>query len=78
MEGSNRPLRVRLKVVEIWSGIPVGDAIQNAQMQFQRLLNLVEDPSHTGRFGASRRLFDFAIRQRIDVQFRPHKLESLS
>ena len=46
-------------------------------MQLQWLLNLVENAPHTSRLKAAGGFLDLAIRQQIDVEFRPYPFEGL-
>src|SRR4029077_1646811 len=77
MEGADRPLRVHLKIVEIRRGIPVRDAVQNAQMDLQRFLNLVEDPPYTGGIRTAGSFLDLAIGEHINIKFRADELQRL-
>ena len=44
MEGADRTLGVLLKIVEVRRAVAVQHAVEDAQVDFQRFLDLVEDP----------------------------------
>ena len=77
MKCANGFLRVLLKVVEVRGGVPVGNTVEDAEVQLQRLLNLVENAPHASGLEASGGFLDLAIGQQINVEFRPYPFEGL-
>ncbi len=77
MECTHRPLSVFLQVVEVGSVIPIGDAVEDAKMQFERLLNLIEDAPDAGSACVAGHLLRLAITEEIDVKLGTQLLQSL-
>ncbi|MNL21402.1 hypothetical protein D3C87_1426900 [compost metagenome] len=60
-----------LQVVEVRRRLALAHAFQNAQMHLDGFLGLVEQAADRRRRGVTRKLFDLAVRQHVDIQFRP-------
>ena len=71
------PLRILLKVVEVRRVIPVGDSVQDAQVEFQRFLNLVEDPPDHAASALPAVFLHFTIAEQVDVQFGTDEFQRL-
>src|SRR5690348_3687006 len=78
VKSTNGPLSVFLQVIEVRGVIPVCDAVEDAQMQFERLLNLIEDTTDASPTDVTGKLFRFPVTQKINVKFRTKQLQSLS
>src|SRR5205085_808523 len=66
-----------LKVVEIRRVVAIADSIENAEMNLQRLLHLVEDAAHATGGGIAGRLFHVTIAEEIDIELGSDRLESV-
>jgi len=77
VERSHGTLSIFLQVVEVGSVVPVADAVEDAEMQFERLLNLIENAPDTGRASVAGHLLHLAITQEIDVKLGTQLLQSL-
>ncbi len=77
MECTYRPLRVFLQVVEVRCLVPVCDAVEDAQVKFQRFFHLVENAPDARSTNIPSHFFRLAVAQEVNVQLRPQLLESL-
>jgi hypothetical protein len=77
MEGADRTLRIFLEIVEERRVVTVLDAFQDGEMQFQKLLDRIEDSPHHIGFGVSRHLLNVAVGHQIEIKFWAHALDDL-
>ena len=77
VESSNGPLGIFLQVVEIRSIVAVGNAIQNAEMKFQRFFDLIENPSEEIRVDVAGHCFHLPVTEEVDIELRPQLFQSL-
>ena len=68
VEGADGPLAVVEQVREIRRAIAVADAVHDAEMDLQRLLDVEEDAPDRGRLFARREGLDGAVGDQVDVE----------
>src|SRR5262249_8190215 len=77
VEGADRTLRIFLQVVEERSLISTLHAFQNGKVQFQQLLDRIEDTAYSGGLRAAGDILDPTVDHEIEIEFRPHSLQNL-
>ena len=77
MEGADRPLRVFLQVVEERRVVAILHALEDGEVQFEQLLDRIEDAAHGVRLRISGDLLDLPVGHKIEIELRPHALEHL-
>ena len=75
VERAHRALRVMLEIVEVGRVEAVRDASENAQVDLERLLDLVEDPADRRGGRIAGHLLDLAVAEQVDVEFRADPLD---
>ena len=75
MERADRPLRIFLQVVEERRLEAVLHALEDREVQFQRLLDRIEDAAHDIRCRIAGDLLDLPVGQQIEIELRPDALE---
>src|ERR1051326_4557046 len=77
MEGPDGPLGVLLQIVEVRRVVAVRHSVQNAQMNLERLLHLVEDAPDAACRRVAGRLLHLAIAEQVYVELGPDLLQRL-
>ena len=77
VEGADGLLAVFLQIGEVGGFIPVVDSVQDAQVDFHELFDIVEDAPDGDCLVASRELGHVPVRQEVDIDFRPDRLDRL-
>ena len=75
VERPDRPLAVIEQIREIWRAVAVVDAVHDAEMDLQRLLDAEEDAPNGGRLFARREGFHRPVGDQVDVELRPEVLD---
>src|SRR5688572_14439254 len=74
VEGADGPLGVLQKIREIWRAVAVADAVHDAEVDLERLLDVEEDAPDGRRLVAAGESLDGAIGDQVDVELRPEVL----
>lgn len=75
MEGADRALGIELEIVEERRLVAGRHALEDRQVQFQHLLDGIEDAPHAGRLRRGGERFDVAVGGDVEVEFRPDLLD---